>query len=109
MWDYAEETSDDDVEDGDDDERWLSVHCEGSRAEYRDMDQFIDVVEDPQLADRLVRSIRGRGAFRRFKDVLADWPGLLQRWYGFTDDRHRGRARAWLAAEGYAPTPPLPE
>ena len=24
---------------------------------------------------------------------------------GFTDDRNRGRARAWLAAEGYAPAP----
>jgi len=22
-------------------------------------------------------------------------------WYAFSNDRHRGRARSWLAAEGY--------
>lgn len=104
VWDYTDQTSDD-VEDEDNDEHWLWVHCEGSRAGYRDMELFIDLVEDPHLADRLARSIRGRGAFRRFKDVLADWPDLLGRWYGFSNERHYGRARAWLAAEGYAPGP----
>ena len=106
VWDFAEETGDDDelVEENDDG-HWMWVHCEGSRAGYRDMELFIDLVEDPHLADRLGWSIQGRGAFRRFKDVLADWPDLLERWYGFTDERHRGRARAWLAAEGYAPDP----
>lgn len=69
------------------------------------MEPFIDLVEDPHLADRLERSIQGRGAFRRFKDALENWPDLLERWYGFTDERHSGRARAWLAAEGYAPDP----
>lgn len=104
VWDYAEEAGTDD-EDEDDDEHWLWVHCEGSRAGYRDLVLFIDLVEDPHLADRLGRAIQGRGAFRRFKDVLADSPDLLERWYGFSDERHRGRARAWLAAEGYAPAP----
>jgi len=103
---YAEEVGDDNVDGEDDDERWLRVHCEGSRAGYRDMELFIDTVEDDRIADRLARAIQGRGAFRRFKDALASWPELLDRWYGFTDDRHRGRARAWLAAEGYTPAPP---
>ena len=106
VWEYAEEVGDDDLEDEEDDERWLWVHCEGSRGGYRDMELFIDTVEDDHVAGRLARSIQGRGAFRRFKDALADWPDLLHRWYGFTDDRHRGRARAWLVAEGYTPSPP---
>jgi hypothetical protein len=101
---YAEEVGEEDPDD-EDDKRWLHVFCEGSRAGYRDMGIFIDNLEDDRLADRLARAIRGRGAFRRFKDVLADSPDLLDRWYGFSDDRHRGRARAWLAGEGYAPTP----
>lgn len=102
VFDDTEESGDDedDVE-----EHWLRVHCEGSRAGYRDMERFIELVEDAPLAARLERSIQGRGAFRRFKDALEDWPDLLERWYGFTDERHRGRARAWLAAEGYAPDP----
>ncbi len=89
-----------------DDRRWLEVVCEGSRAAYRDVEMFVDFLEDVRVADRLARAIRGRGAFRRFKVALTASPGLLGRWYGFSDDRQRGRARAWLAAEGYSATPP---
>lgn len=104
---YAEEIGEADP-DALDDERWLPVRSEGSRAGYQDMEIFIGTVADARLADRLARSIRGRGAFRRFKDALAGSPDILDRWHGFSDDRHRGRARAWLASEGYAPTPRSP-
>lgn len=100
----AEEVGDDGEGEADD-LRWLSVRCEGSRAGYRDMELFIDSLDDDRVADRLARSLQGRGVFRRFKDALAGWPDLLERWYGFSDDRQRGRARAWLAAEGYTPAP----
>lgn len=103
--DYAEETGAFDEDDEEDEERWLWVECEGSRAGYRDMQVFIAAVEDPDRADRLDIAIEGRGAFRRFKDVLSRWPELFDLWWAFSEDRQRGRARAWLAAEGYAPTP----
>lgn len=103
--DYAEEVGEADPED-EDDERWLHVYSEGSRAAYRDMELFIGDLDDARIADRLWNSIQGRGAFRRFKDTLARQPDLLDRWYGFSDERHRGRARAWLAECGYVPTPP---
>jgi uncharacterized protein UPF0158 len=45
------------------------------------------------------------GAFRRFKDVLSRWPEELRRWFAFSDERQRGRCRAWLADEGYAVSP----
>jgi hypothetical protein len=68
------------------------------------MELFIDTVDDPALVDRLTIAIAGRGAFRRFKDVIAAGPVVAERWYTFSEDRLRGRARAWLAAQGYAPT-----
>ena len=89
-------------EDFDDPDRWLWVECEGSRAGYRDMEWFIADLEDPAVADRLSIAITGRGAFRRFKDVLSRWPDLMERWHGFSEDRQRGRARSWLADQGYA-------
>jgi hypothetical protein len=67
------------------------------------MELFIAAVDDTDLANRLGIAIGGRGAFRRFKDQLSRWPELPERWYAFCEDRQRGRARAWLAAEGYAP------
>lgn len=75
----------------------------GSRDGYQDMVMFIDALDDPHLADRLARAISGRGAFRRFKDHLRARPEVLTRWYAFSADRQRGRARSWLAAEGYTP------
>lgn len=82
-------------------DKWLWVHCEGSRDGYRDMELFIGTVRDPGRADRLEIAISGRGAFRRFKDVLDRWPGELDRWYAFSAERQHGRARAWLADAGY--------
>ncbi|WP_420121747.1 UPF0158 family protein [Nakamurella sp.] len=71
------------------------------------MVQFTGTVDDRDRADRLGIAIDGRGAFRRFKDVLARWSGELDRWYGYVDDRQRGRARAWLADAGYRPAWPI--
>lgn len=99
--DYARETGQEDADESDDPDKWLWVHCEGSRDGYRDMELFIGTVRDPGRADRLEIAISGRGAFRRFKDVLGRWPGELDRWYAFSAERQRGRARAWLAGAGY--------
>ena len=101
---YEIESGEED-KDFDDPDRWLWVHSEGSRAGYRDMEWFIDDLEDPEVADRLSIAITGRGAFRRFKDVLSRWPDLMERWHGFSEDRQRGRARSWLADQGYTATP----
>lgn len=103
--DNARETGDKDADD-EDPERWLGVWSEGSREGYRDMEDFIRTIADTDRADRLSIAISGRGAFRRFKDVLLRWPDELDRWYAFSDERKRGRARAWLAGQGYAPQPP---
>jgi hypothetical protein len=102
---YAVETGEEDEESVDDPERWLPVYGEGSREGYRDMELFIASVEDPGRLERLAVAIRGRGAFRRFKDELARWPGELERWHAFSEERQRGRARSWLAAAGYRVLP----
>ncbi|MFF4259738.1 UPF0158 family protein [Streptomyces sp. NPDC001663] len=92
------------VEEADDPERWLYVPALGSRAGYRDMELFIDGLGDVALADRLRIAITGRGAFRRFKDVLARDERAWRRYHRLSDERQRGRARAWLVEEGYCPS-----
>lgn len=51
-----------------------------------------------ELRDTLERAIEGRAAFRRFKGEVGR-SGLLDRWHAYSDERRRGRAREWLAAE----------
>jgi hypothetical protein len=97
---YARE-ADDDPPDFEDPDRWLHVAPEGSGEGYRDMEDFIASVSDPGRADRLSIVINGRGAFRRFKDTIARWPDEENRWYRFSEERCRGRAREWLAVAGY--------
>lgn len=93
-------------EEDDDPDRWLWVNTAGSRPGYRDMEWFIEDLDDrgeAELAGHLARAISGRGAFRRFKDRLAERPEQMALWYSFSNDRQRGRARSWLAVQGYTP------
>lgn len=64
---------------------------------YGDMEEFVSRVREPGTRDRLERAIAGRGAFRRFKDVLMDYPDLRRAWFAFHDMRSERRAIDWLA------------
>lgn len=65
---------------------------------YEDMADFADALTDEQAGRRLARAIRGKGAFRRFKDELhEEYPDLVQVWYAFRDVRALRRAVEWLA------------
>ena len=106
VFEYGAESSEEDEDEEDDgEERWLWFSSEGSRAGYRDMQRFIDRIEDPQISATLTRALEGRGAFRRFRDEIDRWPELRADWNAYSTERQRGRARAWLAAEGYTPRP----
>jgi hypothetical protein len=75
-----------------------------SGAAYRDMVDFAETRTDARLAGMLEVVLDGRGAFRRFKNVLFDWPEDCQEWFVLSDDRRSGRARAWLVGAGYRAT-----
>ena len=65
---------------------------------YQDMADFAEAITDERAGRRLARAIRGKGAFRRFKDELHDeHPDLLSAWYAFRDARAQRRAVQWLA------------
>lgn len=64
---------------------------------YEDMADFAEQISDEQAGRRLARAIRGRGAFRHFKDELhEEYPHLVPVWYAFRDTRAQHRAVEWL-------------
>jgi Uncharacterised protein family (UPF0158)/Nucleotidyltransferase domain len=67
---------------------------------YADIQDFVAQVRDPRARDLLERAIEGRGAFRRFKDTLFEFPELRQAWFAFHDARMTQRALDWLVGEG---------
>ena len=83
---------------------WVCIDPVESGDGYRDMGDFIALVADRRAADRLERAIAGRGAFRRFKDTLFEFPELRERWFAFHDARLHRRALEWLARAGLVPT-----
>ena len=67
------------------------------------MERFIFTVEDDRLSNELEYAIHGRGAFRRFKDLLARHPQVQQAWYDFKDERNEQRMLDWLDYHGIEP------
>jgi hypothetical protein len=55
------------------------------------------------LREQLERAIEGKGAYRRFRDLIAG-EGLTQAWQDFSDERQMGRAREYLAERGIRAT-----
>ncbi len=84
----------------DDGLRYLDIPAVEPSDAYRDMEAFIETVEDRRLQAALERAIERNRPFRRFKDALLDYPAERERWFAFSDVRMRARALEWLAEEG---------
>jgi hypothetical protein len=81
-------------------ERYTVIPYQGSESGYRDMAEFIDSVNDNRLRALLDVATKGKGAFRRFKDVLQEHPEQRERWFAFQKERANRRVRRWLESEG---------
>lgn len=85
------------------DATYLRIEPVSSREQYRWMERFIPMVEDKPLSDLLTQAIDGKGAFRRFKDVLMSHGAERERWFAFRSERLRVFMEAWLAAHALKP------
>ena len=81
------------------DDKYLRIDPVSSREQYRWMERFIDSLEDEaDLQAKLTVAIDGKGAFRRFKDVLMSFPVQRERWFTFRSERLTSCMKAWLTA-----------
>jgi hypothetical protein len=67
--------------------------------EYSIMERFCLSVEDDDLRDDLCNAIRGRGAFRYFKDRIHAYD-IAEEWYRYRDAALREIAIAWCEEHG---------
>jgi hypothetical protein len=99
------------------DPNYLRIDPVSSREQYRWMERFIPMVDDNELRGKLAQAIDGKGAFRRFKDVLMTYNTDRERWFAFRSERLRTFMEAWLTAHaikaiprpGWADGPPPSE
>ncbi len=78
--------------------RFVRLTPASSREQYRWMERFVTSVEDGALRDRLILAIDGKGAFRRFKDVLLSYPVDRDRWFEYRSTLLRIYISEWLDA-----------
>jgi hypothetical protein len=84
---------------------YMRVEPVSSREQYRWMERFIPMVDEPDLRGRLSGAIDGKGAFRRFKDVLMSYGPERERWFAFRSERLRVFMEAWLSAHALRAVP----
>jgi len=85
------------------DPNYLRIDPVSSREQYRWMERFIPMVEDNDLRAKLTIAIDGKGAFRRFKDVLMAFGPDREKWFTFRSERLRTFMEAWLTAHAIRP------
>ncbi len=61
--------------------------------EYDMMEEFIDSLPEPSWS-RLEQVIQGKGAFRRFKDIIRQL-GVGDQWYKFRSSEYKKHAIEW--------------
>ena len=77
-------------------ERYLRIDPASSREQYRWMERFVGSVADLPLRERLIIAIDGKGAFRRFKDVLLAFPAERERWFAYRSEVLHFHIQTWL-------------
>ena len=61
--------------------------------EYDIMEAFVRI-QSGTLYEKLAHAIQGRGAFRRFKDIVYDL-GIDQQWYDYQANAYKRIAARW--------------
>ena len=79
-------------------ERYLRLPTKFEIHEYHIMEEFIWTLKGDR-ADKLEHAIQGRGAFRRFRDMV-DRMGISQQWYDFQAEYYRKLAIEWCQEHG---------
>lgn len=84
-------------------QNYIRVEPASSREQYRWMERFVASVTDDALRQRLIISIDGKGAFRRFKDVLLAYPAERERWFSYRSDLLHWHIHNWLGDANLEP------
>ena len=80
-------------------ERYIQIPESDSHDGYNDMVGFTATVKDEHLQNLLSVALNGKGAFRRFKDVLYKYPEEQERWFKHSREQTEQRVREWLESE----------
>jgi len=82
-----------------DSDDYISLPTKFDIHEYAIMERFCLSLSDEKLSDSMYRSIKGRGAFRRFKDNIHRYD-VAEEWYRYRRQEIRDMAIEWCELNG---------
>jgi hypothetical protein len=83
--------------------RYIRIPERESHRAYHSMAGFTESIDDPVLKEELSTVLNGRGAFRRFKDILLAYPKERKRWHGYNAKAVKLEIAEWLRSVGIEP------
>jgi hypothetical protein len=83
--------------------RFVDIPRKPSYEAYDLLVEFSNSVTNKHLREKLEIALDGKGAFRRFKNVISDYPEEEKRWFAFKDKRMRDEVIEWLNDLGIEP------
>jgi hypothetical protein len=75
-------------------ENYIELPTKYEVNEYEIMEDFCLTISDQRKQDILLRSIKGKGTFRRFKDQIIDFE-IEDQWYSYRDECFKEIAIKW--------------
>jgi hypothetical protein len=77
-------------------ERYEEIPKYAGHDEYNLMCRFADTVDEDDIRERLDIALQGKGAFRRFRDVIFRYPDLKAKWFATRQEALLKEALDWL-------------
>jgi hypothetical protein len=76
-------------------EDWVEIEGLESYKKFDLMEEFAEQ-QETEVANALLQALGGKGSFRRFKDVLINYPAVQKEWYEFEHKWLEAKANEFL-------------
>ncbi|WP_366922117.1 UPF0158 family protein [Metallumcola ferriviriculae] len=70
---------------------------------YDTMVEFTKRLDDLKVSEKLFDALDGKGAFRRFENVISRYPEIEKQWYKYKTEIEKQEVREWLWSIGLEP------
>jgi hypothetical protein len=87
-----------------DPDRFLLIEPVPSYVGYEVMSDFVDTLPEGKVPRELTRALQQRRPFRRFKDVLLNYPTVREDWFRFHEQAFMKIIQEWLHDHGVEAT-----
>jgi hypothetical protein len=87
----------------DEEGRYEAIPKRASFEAYDVMVKFTEELDDLTVSEKLFDALDGKGAFRRFKNVISRYPKIEEQWYRYKLEVEKQEVREWLWSIGIEP------